>query len=73
MKEATMTKLIVGLMAIYFSHHPHLQYLSWLGDLKLYVAAAALALVATPILQIPTTEQCELDHMQSRVAVDRIP
>jgi hypothetical protein len=47
MKEATMTKIIVGLMAIYFLGDPNLQYLPWLGNLKLYVAAAALALVST--------------------------
>ena len=29
--------------------------------------------IATRMLQIPTTEQCELHHMQSRVAVDQIP
>jgi hypothetical protein len=48
LKEATMNKIIIGLMAIYFVGDPHLQYLSWLGDLKLYVVAAALALVSMP-------------------------
>ena len=48
MKEATMNKIIIGLMAIYFLGDPHLQYLSWLGDMKLYVAAAAIALVSMP-------------------------
>ena len=43
-----MTKIIVGLMAIYFLGDPNLQSLPWLCDLKLYVAAAALALVSTP-------------------------
>jgi hypothetical protein len=47
-KEATMNKIIITLMAIYFVGDPHLQYLAWLGDLKLYVVAAALALVSMP-------------------------
>jgi hypothetical protein len=48
MKEATMNKIIITLMAIYFLGDPPLQYLVWLGDLKLYVIAAALSLVSTP-------------------------
>jgi hypothetical protein len=47
-KEATMNKIIIGLMAIYFLGDPDLHYLSWLGDLKLYVVAAAIALVSMP-------------------------
>jgi hypothetical protein len=47
-KEATMNKIIIALMAIYFLGDPGLQYLSWLGDLKLYVVAAALSLVSMP-------------------------
>ena len=43
-----MNKIIITLMAIYFVGDPHLHYLSWLGDLKLYVVAAALALVSMP-------------------------
>ena len=43
-----MNKIIITLMAIYFLGDPDLQYLSWLGDLKLYVAAAALSLVSMP-------------------------
>jgi hypothetical protein len=47
-KEATVNKIIITLMAIYFVGDPHLHYLSWLGDLKFYVVAAALALVSMP-------------------------
>jgi hypothetical protein len=47
-KEATMNKIIIALMAIYFLGDPDLQYLSWLGDLKLYIVAAAIALVSMP-------------------------
>jgi hypothetical protein len=43
-----MNKIIIGLMAIYFLGDPDLHYLAWLGDLKLYVVAAALALVSMP-------------------------
>ena len=43
-----MNKIIIALMAIYFLGDPDLQYLSWLGDLKVYVVAAALALVSMP-------------------------
>jgi len=48
LKEATLNKIIIGLMAIYFLGDPHLQSLSWLGDMKLYVVASAIALVSMP-------------------------
>jgi hypothetical protein len=43
-----MNKIIITLMAIYFVGDPHLQYLAWLGDLKIYAVAASLALVSMP-------------------------
>jgi hypothetical protein len=43
-----MNKIIISLMAIYFLGDPDLQYLSWLGDMKLYIVAAAIALVSMP-------------------------
>jgi hypothetical protein len=43
-----MNKVIIALMAIYFIGDPGLQHLSWLGELKLYVVAAAIALVSMP-------------------------
>ena len=43
-----MYKIIITLMAIYFPGDPDLQYLVWLGDLKLYLVAAAIALVSMP-------------------------
>ena len=43
-----MNKIIITLMAIYFLGDTDLQYLNWLGDLKLYVVAAALSLVTMP-------------------------
>ena len=48
LQEATMNKIIITLMAIYFLGDPDLHYLSWLGDLKIYVVAAALSLVSMP-------------------------
>jgi hypothetical protein len=48
MKEATMNKIIIALMAIYFLGDPQLQSLTWLGDMKLYLVAAAIALVSMP-------------------------
>ena len=43
-----MNKVMIALMAIYFIGDPGLKYLSWLGDLKLYIVAAAIALVSMP-------------------------
>ena len=43
-----MNKIIIALMGIYFLGDPDLQYLSWLGDMKLYIVAAAIALVSMP-------------------------
>jgi hypothetical protein len=48
MTEMRMNKLIIALMVIYFLGDPGLQYLAWLGDLKLYVVAAAVSLVSMP-------------------------
>jgi hypothetical protein len=47
-QEATMNKIMIGLMAIYFLGDPQLHYLAWLGDMKLYLVAAAIALVSMP-------------------------
>jgi hypothetical protein len=43
-----MNKVIITLMVIYFLGDPDLQYLAWLGDLKVYVVAAALSLISMP-------------------------
>jgi hypothetical protein len=43
-----MNKIVITLMAIYFLGDPDMHYLSWLGDLKLYVVAASIALVTMP-------------------------
>jgi hypothetical protein len=41
-------KVMMALMAIYFLGDPNLQYLAWLGDLKVYLVAAAIAVVSMP-------------------------
>ena len=38
-----MNKIIIALLAIYFLGDPHLHYLAWLGDMKVYLVAAASA------------------------------
>jgi hypothetical protein len=43
-----MNKIIIALLAIYFLGDPHLHYLAWLGDMKVYLVAAAIALVSMP-------------------------
>ena len=43
-----MYKAIIALMAIYFIGDPSLQYLAWMGELKVYIVAAAIALVSMP-------------------------
>ena len=43
-----MNKAIVALLALYFLGDPDLQYLAWLGDLKVFLVAAAIALVSMP-------------------------
>jgi hypothetical protein len=46
--EMVTNKVIIALMVIYFLGDPSLQYLTWLGELKIYVVAAAVTLVAMP-------------------------
>jgi hypothetical protein len=48
--EKDMHKLIIGLMAIFFLGDPSLQTLAWLGDMKIYMVAAAIALVSIPFV-----------------------
>ncbi|MGB7932503.1 MAG: hypothetical protein WCH04_09835 [Gammaproteobacteria bacterium] len=43
-----MNKIIIALMAINFLGDPDLQYLGWLGDMKIYIVTAAIALVSMP-------------------------
>lgn len=48
--ETDMHKLFIGLMAIFLLGDPGLQTLAWLGDMKVYLVAAAVALVSMPFV-----------------------
>ena len=48
--EIDMHKLIIGLMVIFFLGDPSLQTLAWLGEMKLYIVAAAIAMVSMPFV-----------------------
>jgi hypothetical protein len=45
-----MHKMIIGLMVIFFLGDPSMQTLAWLGDMKLYIVAAAITLVTMPFV-----------------------
>ena len=45
-----MHKLIIGQMVIYCLGDLGLQTLAWLGDMKTYIVAAAIALVSIPFV-----------------------
>jgi hypothetical protein len=48
--ETDMHKLIIGLMVIFFLGAPGLQTLAWLGEMKVYMVTAAIALVSIPFV-----------------------
>jgi len=48
--EIGMHKLIIGLMVIFFLGDPSLQTLAWLGEMNLYIVAAAIAMVSIPFV-----------------------
>jgi hypothetical protein len=43
-----MNKVILGLMTIYLVGDPGLRYLSWMGDLRVFIITAVFALVFMP-------------------------
>ena len=45
-----MQKLFIGLMVIFFLGDPSLQTLAWLGEMKIYIVTAAIALVSIPFV-----------------------
>ena len=45
-----MHKLIIVLMVILFLGDPSLQALAWLGEMRAYIVAAAIALVSMPFV-----------------------
>jgi hypothetical protein len=48
--KINMHKLMIGLMVVFFLGDPSLQTLTWLGDMKLYIVAAAIAMVSIPFV-----------------------
>jgi len=48
--EIGMHKLMIVLMAIFFLGDPSLQTLAWLGEMKIYMVTAAIALVSIPFV-----------------------
>ena len=48
--ETDMHKLFFGLMVIIFLGDSSLQTLAWLGEVKIYMVAAAIALVFMPFV-----------------------
>ena len=48
--EINMHKVFIGLMVIFFLGDPSLQTLAWLGEMKLYIVAAAVAMVSIPFV-----------------------
>ena len=48
--EIVMHKVFIGLMVIFFLGDPSLQTLAWLGEMKLYIVAAAVAMVSIPFV-----------------------
>ena len=45
-----MYKWLIGMMMIFFLGDSSLQALAWLGEMKIYLVAAAIALVSTPFV-----------------------
>ena len=48
--ETGMHKVFIGLMVIFFLGDPGLQTLAWLGEMKLYIVATAIAMVSIPFV-----------------------
>jgi len=45
-----MHKLMIVLMVIFFLGDPGLQTLAWIGEMKVYMVAAAIAMVSMPFV-----------------------
>jgi hypothetical protein len=45
-----MHKIFIGLMVIFLLGDPSLQTLAWLGEMKIYLVTAAVALVSIPFV-----------------------
>jgi len=45
-----MHKLMIVLMVIFFLGDPGLQTLAWLGEMRVYIVTAAIAMVSIPFV-----------------------
>lgn len=48
--ETGMHKLMILLLTIFFLGDPGMQTLTWLGDMKIYLVSAAIAMASTPFV-----------------------
>jgi hypothetical protein len=48
--ENDMNKIFIALMVIFFLGDPNMETLTWLGDIRNYVVAAAVALCSMPFI-----------------------
>lgn len=48
--ENEMNKVIIALMVIFFLGDPGMETIAWLGEMKNYVVAAAIAMVSMPFI-----------------------
>jgi hypothetical protein len=48
--EADMNKIFIALMLIFFLGDPGMETIAWLGEMKNYIIAAAIAMASTPLI-----------------------
>jgi hypothetical protein len=48
--ENEMNKILLALMILFFAVDPGMETLYWLGDMKTYIVAAAIALCSMPFV-----------------------
>jgi hypothetical protein len=48
--EADMNKIFIALMLIFFLGDPGMETIAWLGEMKNYIIAAAIAMASTPFI-----------------------
>jgi hypothetical protein len=48
--ENDMNKIFIALMIVFFVGDPGMETIAWLGDMKNYIVAAAIALCSMPFI-----------------------
>ena len=48
--EIDMNRILIALMVIFFLGDPGMETIAWLGDMKSYIVAAAIALISMPFI-----------------------